>query len=64
MMIIMVVAWPGPIHCHNHNPANNNDDLILDNDVDHIPDNDDHHYNNPDNDDHHGCGLAGSYSLS
>ena len=47
MMIIMVVACLGPLHCHNHNPANDNDHLILDNDYD------DHHYHNPDNDDDH-----------
>ena len=64
IIIIMVVALPGPLHCHNQNPANDSDYLILDNDDDHHhyhnPDSDDACYNNSDNDDHHGCGLAGS----
>ena len=32
IIIIMVVAWWGPLHCPNHNPANDNYHLILDND--------------------------------
>ena len=34
MMIIMVVAWPGPLNCHNDNPAYDNDQLIFVNDDD------------------------------